>query len=212
MKIKKRYLLFAFLIVVFIIFQLVKFDFVVIAKEKTFGLQIVLGLVDYFMYFVFIIIFLYALILGLITYKERKAKSFVPLLTWLIVLIMFFIFPSSNLYTNLDYSINKNNRIKTIEMLKNNELGSYAISSGEYKAPFRQTSYTRTIETQERNGSLKVLFYIYKDFFKSKVIVYCSDDSGVLEDDFNYGFREYNNLYTDIKKLSPNWYSTTIKN
>jgi len=77
-------------------------------------------------------------------------------------------------------------RAQIIEMLKNNQLDSYRVGQDEYVVPYIRTSHTGKMIVQKRNDITKIMFHIYKGVAISRGLVYVSDDSGVVEDDFNF--------------------------
>jgi len=63
---------------------------------------------------------------------------------------------------------------------------------------------------QAENGVTKVMFDVYERFNKSRILVYVSNDSGIKENDFNYGLSTAKLTLRDIKKMDTNWYSTIV--
>lgn len=143
--------------------------------------------------------------------KKVKLIAFVMFFIYAFTIFTVFVFPRTELYINIDYNINNDSREATINMIKNDDIDDCCIGQNEYIVPFRQTSYTRTMHIQEKNGVLKVMFYVYLGIHEKSIIVYVSDDSGIESSDFSSDL-PVGILYKfyDIKKLSNNWYSARI--
>lgn len=203
---------YAFVTVVFVLFQLYKYDLVIIANAKSVGFAIILGLLDYFLLITYAILIIYSLVYAILKYEQKRTKALLPIAICVFVVLLFFVFPTTNLYLGWNYNIYKEDRIKTIEMIEKGTILDRLIDKGVYMVPFRHTSYTGTMIAQKRVGILKVLFFVYKGIADTKIIVYVSDDSGIAENDFNFLSSEYYHTYSDINKLSQNWYSATMKN
>ena len=207
--ISKR-IIYAVVTAAFVVFQFCKHDLAILAGATSFGWEITLGLFDYFSYIVYAVLIIFSLMLLIRDVRLIKWRAAVPILICVIVVTFFFIIPSSNLYLKWNYCINKESRIKTIAMVENGSISSRQIDVHVYMVPYRLTSRTRTMIIQNRNDVQKVLFYTYKGVTVTKIIVYVSDDSGIMENDFNFHSPEYNHLFSNINKLAPNWYSATL--
>ena len=206
--------MFAYIIVtaIFILFQIFQYDLYLAVDAKSFGLGVMIGLLPYFLYFVYVVLMICSIVYAIKGIGVEKRRAFVPTAACAVVIVFFFVFPRTNLYLNLNYNLNKGNRNKTIEMIENKTIFDYAIDMNEFKTPFRQTSYTGTLISQEQDGTLKVLFYAYKDITTTRIIVYASDDSGITDDDFDFNLANSLHIFSNINKIAPNWYSATMKN
>lgn len=199
---KKTYISFICIIcsITLILFDFFKYDIAVNAKYS-FGLLIAVGLLSYIPYILYGI-----LLMCIIWYTIKKIRvlhwrTFVPITIVIITILFLTVFPYTNAYVNLYYSLNKGNLHKTIEMVNSGEIqrrtGKY-----EYVVPYRLTSYSKEMYAHSNNEVTEVLFFVYKGFKKAMIMVYYSDDSGVKENDFS-AIRNPRN----IKKVDDNWYS-----
>ncbi len=182
----------------------------ILLTANSLGAELVVGLLAYIPYVLYCTFIIWSVIYMLKRIKLKKLGAFVPLIIVSITLLILFFIPYSKTYLNFDYETNKVYREKTIEMVASKVIQQYQSGEDEYIAPYRLTSYTGKIYVQDVDGVTKVLFYSYKGFTKSRIIVYSSDDSGIIENDFNFGVPQNKLDLGDIKRLDKNWYSATI--
>lgn len=185
-----------------ILFDFFKYD-IFIKANYSFGLLMVVGILSYIPYVLYGI-----LIIWIVWHIIRKVRAlhwmtFVPLTVVIITILLLTVFPYTDEYIGLYYSLNRGNLYKTIEMVNNGEIQRQT-GEHEYVVPYRLTSYSKVLYAHANDEVTEVLFFAYKGIGKATVMVYYSDDSGINESDFS-SIRNPRN----IKKVDDNWYSAT---
>ncbi len=209
MKTKKHLLSFVIITIIFLLLNWLKRDIIFFTNTKWPIISAaILGLLIFIIYALYILFGVVSIVLHI---KRVKSISYMMIIVYVFAIITVFVFPRTELYTNIDYNINRTNRELSINMIKSGGIDEYRIDIDEYITPFRQASYNRIMHIQEENGVLKVMFYVYLGMREKSVIVYVSDDSGIEADDFSIGLPpEATYGFNDVKKLSSNWYSANI--
>jgi len=202
------YVVFIVINAIFILFQIFKYDLLILAKSNSFGYQIILGLLDNAMYLLYALIFLFSVIYAVVKMKEMKWKAYVHSIVCVLVIFLLIVLPATESYANWNYSLNKSRRTSIIEMKMNGELTEFAIGMNEYRAPYRGVSYTKAIYVQEKANTTKIMFIIHQAFGINRVLIYVSDDSGIDVNDF--ALSSYPRNYCDIKKMDTNWYLALV--
>lgn len=186
----KVLLLFGFTILLFVILDWVKWDFIYDTNNLIKGF-VIIGLWIIFLViilcFLFYIFQYYSLLIKLITSGMI-----------LLIIGIFFIFPYTKTYRDLNYIVLKEEREETLEMLKNDDLEQF--DETQYKAPFRLISHTNTLDVLQRNGRYEVYFSIYRGLWKNSVLIYSSDEKMPNTD------RGTSRL-TEIIKVDSHWYT-----
>lgn len=114
------------------------------------------------------------------------------------------VIPYTGAFININYSFNKDNFTKTIEMINNSEVELPRKNTNEYIVPYRLTSYTGLLYTYENDDVTKIMFYVFSGFRGGVVLVYSSDGSELKNTDFQRRFE-------NIEKVDENWYSAYIR-
>ena len=205
----KKILLFRVSTFLFVVINIIKAEVTFYVNLKLPSIaSTMLGIILLFIYVVYIIT---SIILLISLFHKSKIKFIILSVFFIITIVAVFVFPLTNSYLNLNYKINKDTRDKTIEMINDGKV-TYRVDTNEYIAPFKQTSYSKTIIIQNNNDVLKVLFSVYRGTFIESVIAYTSDDSGIEIGDFSSDLppgMQY--VFKDVEKLSDNWYSAKIE-
>jgi len=202
-------IIYAIITVIFVLFQIFKYDLVIAADKTSFGLGIGVGLLDYFMYMIYAVLIIISIIYAIIRTRTKKWKAFIPIFLCVVVIFFGFIFPTTGLYLNLNYNINKEIRTTAIKMYNEGTLP--VIGMNEYKVS-GQASYTGIIFTQKNGDTIKIMFWAYKGLWANKVFIYVSDDSGIKTHDFNPDKISSEDIkFENIQRVSENWYSANIK-
>ena len=210
---KKKYYIIGYTLgtSIFILFQLFKYDLYLLAKAKSFGYEIILGFLEYFIYIIYILVIISAIYYLISKAKLKKWKASIPVVLCFIIFILN-ILPATDHYASWNYIVNRSRRTEIVNMVKGGLMTDQIISMHEYKVPWRSLSYSKTIAVQNTDDGIKIMFYTYIGLNLMKAIVYVSDDSGVDESDFNFSITPtYNLHYENQKKLDENWYLVTIK-
>lgn len=192
-------------------FDFFKFDLIIKVKGSySFGAEIVLGYILYIPYVIFACLTAWSTIYMFKKIKSKKWKAILPTAVMLFTILLLIVFPYTNMYINMFYKLNQEQLQKTIQMVYNGEIHSYAIDENEYRVPFRLTSYSGVMQKDIHNGVTKVEFNAFKGIKKDNdvIIVYASDDSGITSDDFTDDLITWN--LSNIKKICPKWYSATV--
>lgn len=135
-------------------------------------------------------------------YKTNKIISFVPAVILIIVLLLQFVLPITDVYANWEYHFNYAKREHIVSMLNGDEemeLTQTNINTYTLPHDFRLTSHNSKVITEKNTDSLKVLFYIHKGMVKNTAIVYVSSTETVIDGDFGIE-------YDKVKLIEPHWY------
>lgn len=193
-------------------FDFVKFDLIIRVKGSgSFGAGIVSGFLLLFPYILYGLLAIWSLLYVFKRIKAKKWRAFAPMCVIIVTIFLLGLFPYTKAYLKANYSINKEEFQKTIQLLNNGEMQQYQIGTDKFLVPYRLTSYSGVLYTDVDNGVTKVMFFAYSGFNKDVVIVYSSDDSGINENDFSGNFpigSTWN--FSKINKIDTNWYSSTI--
>lgn len=189
--------------VVLLWFHLVRFD-IAIKANNSFGLLIVAGLLSFIPYIIY-----GGWIIWLICFIVKNSESklmyrVLPLAVNAITILLLTVIPYTDVYVNLNYSFNKDNFNKTIEMINDGEIQLPRTNTNEYIVPYRLTSYTGQLYTYENDDVIKIMFFAYSGIRGGVVLVYSSDDSEIKNTEFQRRFE-------NVKKVDKNWYSARIR-
>ncbi|MBQ3379926.1 MAG: hypothetical protein IJG50_08735 [Clostridia bacterium] len=158
-------------------------------------------------YIIIAIISLFKVFSAIRTNKSRAiAVSLVIAATLLLLNFGPYLYTTSK----INYNLNKDNYLNSVEAFKKGELEHYHAEANVYAACYPLTSYNGQIVVQEHGNKLKMKFYVYTRFSKKQIIVFDSTDVGIEETDFSPAtnvFFEYDN----VRKLAPNWFCATQK-
>ena len=66
--------------VLFVLFQALKYDIALLARRDSFGYQIVLGFIDYFVYIVYVLVVIASVVYAIRGLSEKSWKAYVPAL------------------------------------------------------------------------------------------------------------------------------------
>ncbi len=200
MKGNKIIIVYAIAFVLFILIDWVRFDLIIAVDNIGFNLffgAVLIGFI--FLYMGFLIFSVLHLILR---FKVRKLKAVIPVTLMLIVFSYYILINYSQLYMDIDFFANKNNREKIIEMYEDNQLKQIGVNS--YLVPFRAASHNKKVYFQNKDGVLKAIFFVSNGFTNDRILLYVSDDGMAYANDFG---NETNHLnLQNIRKVSSNWY------
>ncbi|MEA4831616.1 hypothetical protein SDC9_127036 [bioreactor metagenome] len=185
-----------------------KLNFYVAADTRSFGAGIIVGFLLYIPYILYGILAIRTVFYLFKKFKEKRLVAFAPAGIILVTTLLYALFPYTNLYLNMYYSLNKGMLQKTVQLM--NEGKVYPIDNNEYIVPYKSTSYTGVLYTEVNDGITKIMFYAFKGVKKDIVIVYSSDDSSINKKDFNNIIYGGTWNFSNIKKIDTNWYSATI--
>lgn len=186
--------------ILLLLFDFFKFDMIIRAKGYSFGLTIIVGLLAYLPYLLYVIWTSWLVVYIFKKGEIQKVRTFMPLAVMVVTILLLTVVPYSDTYANLNYSLNKQNFEKTIDMVNNGEIQQYQTNMTEYVVPYRFTSYIGKLYTCVNDDVTKVMFYAYRGFRGSVVLIYSSDGSEIKNRDFEKSFNS-------IKRIDDNWYS-----
>ena len=191
-----------------ILFDFYKFDLLIHVEGKyNFVAGLGISWLALFIYGLYGILVIWSYVYIFTQFKSINWKALIPAAVTSITVILLLVFPYTEAYVNLDYSINKDNFQKTVQMA--NHMENYLIGEGEYIVPYRLTSYSGVLN--KADGTItKMMFYAYSGFGKCVVIIYTADDSGINSEEFSEIFNIGKWKYSNIRKLDTNWYSATV--
>lgn len=184
-------------------FNLLRFD-IAIKASNSFGLLIIAGLMSFIPYIIYggwILWLLCTVIKG----RHNGVKyGVIALIIITMTIMLLTVIPYTGAFININYSFNKDNFTKTIEMINNSEVELPRKNTNEYIVPYRLTSYTGLLYTYENDDVTKIMFYVFSGFRGGVVLVYSSDGSELKNTDFQRRFE-------NIEKVDENWYSAYIR-
>lgn len=186
--------------ILLLLFDFFKFDMIIRAKGYSFGLTIIVGFLAYLPYLIYVIWTIWLVVYIFKKGEIQKVTTFMPLAIMVVTILLLTVVPYSDTYTSLNYSLNKQNFGKIIEMVKNGEIQQYRTNMTEYVVPYRFTSYIGKMYTCVNDDVIKVMFYAYRGFRGNVVLIYSSDGSEIKNRDFGKNFK-------NIKRIDDNWYS-----
>lgn len=195
----------------FCAFDLLKYDVMIrINGGSSFGASIVVGYLLWIPYILYGVLAIWSFVYAFKWIKSKNWRALLPAIVSIITIFFLFVFPYTDAYLDLNYSLNKEQLQETVQMVKSGKIHKYQIDEYEYMAPYRLTSYSGVLYLDQNSGVTKIMFYAFRRFQKDVVIVYSSDDSSIDETDFFnvLGFARWN--YSNIQKIETNWYSATV--
>ena len=184
-------------------FNLLRFD-IAIKASNSFGLLIIAGLMSFIPYIIYGGWILW-LLCTVIKRRQNGVKyGVIALIIITMTIMLLTVIPYTGAFININYSFNKDNFTKTIEMINNSEGELPRKNTNEYIVPYRLTSYTGLLYTYENDDVTKIMFYVFSGFRGGVVLVYSSDGSELKNTDFQRRFE-------NIEKVDENWYSAYIR-
>jgi len=188
------------------LFEYVKFDFMLMLNSKSIIYMQTYGILTWIIRILLISVSIGNCVFAIQKYKETKRYAFLPAFAVLIVIIVVYIFPSTNAFVFLNSTVYQKNREKIVNMYERNELAEYRVGQYAYVAPHRRASHTGLIYIYDNDGSIKILFYIYKGLFVSQVLLYVSDDNGFDYHQFDIYSQYTSQPLDNIRRIKDNWY------
>lgn len=172
----------------------------------------ILGLVQMFFFFLYSLIGIWSIFIVFSRFKIHKWRTLIPFSIVLLSILYFVYIPYTDLYQQIYFAVEKENLKQTVEMFQSGELEHYQIDQYIYVTPYRLTSYVGFIYGQKDENAIKMMFCIYRGFYKSSVLIYVSNDIEISGDDFIFYDFEPNWGFFEVEKISKHWYTAlTLK-
>lgn len=144
--------------------------------------------------------------------KQKDIKSkvliLVSIIIFLVTILLQFVFPYTETYSNLEYHLNSSRRDKIVLMLKGEKTMELSQTNVDtYILPFtlRLASQNAKVTTERDDNELKILFYSHKGIIKNSAVIYVSGGESVENGDFGID-------YSKIKSIDKNWYTVEYYN
>lgn len=184
-----------------------QWDIIVRIAERFNGL--IAGAFHYFVTFIQIVIFIIFVVWNIKfikgNYKNLKITAFLPTIIFILVVVLRFFLPLTDMYVDFNFRLNRQKREEIICMLEGKEVMQLRQTNEDtYLLPInlRSTSQNAKVIYDRENDTLKVLFYVHRGLSKNSAIIYISDDSSPKDGDFGL-------KYVKIRHITPHWYSVT---
>ena len=188
----------------FILLDWGRFDLIVAIDNM--GFNLIFGLLLIGCIALYAMLLISSLVYLIWRWSTSRSKAVIPLALMLTVFLYYFIVNYSSIYMRIDYSFNRNDRQKIIEMYEDNQLTQ--INVNRYLTPYRLASHNKVVYIQTKENVTKAIFFISNGFEYDRVLLYVSDENVVLNSDFGEG-SDYWDLQ-NIRKVSDNWYFAEI--